>query len=86
MMNQYCVVGSEILSFGVQPRRWHSYEVPNCGVSSNCLIIMKRRALRHDCRRIAEHIVALDPWIVEDCALAAENLMLAAFDEGLGTC
>jgi nitroreductase len=26
------------------------------------------------------------PWIVEDCALAAENLMLAAFAAGLGTC
>lgn len=26
------------------------------------------------------------PWIVEDCSLAAENLMLAAFAEGLGTC
>lgn len=26
------------------------------------------------------------PWIVEDCALAAENLMLAAFAEQLGTC
>jgi nitroreductase len=26
------------------------------------------------------------PWIVEDCALAAENLMLAAFARGLGTC
>ena len=26
------------------------------------------------------------PWIVEDCALAAENLMLAGFAEGLGTC
>lgn len=26
------------------------------------------------------------PWIVEDCALAAENFMLAAFAEGLGTC
>jgi len=26
------------------------------------------------------------PWIVEDCALAAENLMLAAFAERLGTC
>ena len=26
------------------------------------------------------------PWIVEDCALAAQNLMLAAFAEGLGTC
>ncbi|HWA88749.1 MAG TPA: nitroreductase family protein [Rhizomicrobium sp.] len=26
------------------------------------------------------------PWAVEDCALAAENLMLAAADEGLGTC
>jgi nitroreductase len=25
-------------------------------------------------------------WIVEDCALAAENLMLAAYAEGLGTC
>ena len=25
-------------------------------------------------------------WIVEDCALAAENLMLAAYGEGLGTC
>ncbi len=29
---------------------------------------------------------AQGPWIVEDCALAAENLMLAAFAEGLGTC
>jgi nitroreductase len=26
------------------------------------------------------------PWIVEDCALAAGNLMLAACAEGLGTC
>jgi nitroreductase len=26
------------------------------------------------------------PWIVEDCVLAAQNLMLAAFAEGLGTC
>lgn len=26
------------------------------------------------------------PWIVEDCALAAQNLMLAAHAAGLGTC
>jgi len=26
------------------------------------------------------------PWIVEDCALAAENLMLAAYAMGLGSC
>lgn len=26
------------------------------------------------------------PWIVEDCSLAAENLMLAAHGAGLGTC
>jgi nitroreductase len=26
------------------------------------------------------------PWIVEDCALAAENLMLAAHASGLGSC
>ena len=26
------------------------------------------------------------PWIVEDCSLAAENLMLAAYAAGLGTC
>ncbi len=26
------------------------------------------------------------PWAVEDCSLAAENLMLAARAEGLGTC
>jgi nitroreductase len=33
-------------------------------------------------------IVAAQPtdWAVEDCALAAENLMLAAHGEGLGTC
>ena len=30
--------------------------------------------------------VAQGPWIVEDCALAAENLMLAAYAAGLGTC
>jgi nitroreductase len=30
--------------------------------------------------------VAEGPWIVEDCALAAENLMLAAYAAGLGTC
>lgn len=29
---------------------------------------------------------AQGPWIVEDCALAAENLMLAAHASGLGTC
>lgn len=26
------------------------------------------------------------PWCVEDCALAAQNLMLAAYAEGLGSC
>ena len=30
--------------------------------------------------------VAQGPWIVEDCALAAENLMLSAHASGLGTC
>jgi nitroreductase len=30
--------------------------------------------------------VAEGPWIVEDCALAAENLMLSAYAVGLGTC
>jgi len=30
--------------------------------------------------------MAAGPWIVEDCALAAENLMLAATAAGLGTC
>lgn len=30
--------------------------------------------------------VAAGPWAVEDCALAAQNLMLAARDKGLGTC
>jgi len=30
--------------------------------------------------------VAEIPWAVEDCALAAENLMLAARGAGLGTC
>ncbi len=29
---------------------------------------------------------AQGPWIVEDCALAAENLMLAAYAAQLGTC
>jgi nitroreductase len=29
---------------------------------------------------------AAGPWIVEDCALAAENVMLAAGAAGLGTC
>jgi len=31
-------------------------------------------------------VAAAGSWIVEDCALAAENLMLAAYAEGLGTC
>ncbi len=30
--------------------------------------------------------IAQGPWIVEDCSLAAENLMLAAHAQGLGTC
>jgi nitroreductase len=30
--------------------------------------------------------IAEGPWIVEDCALAAENLMLAAYAAGFGTC
>ena len=29
---------------------------------------------------------AQGPWIVEDCSLAAENLMLAAYAAGLGSC
>ena len=33
-------------------------------------------------------IAAAEPtdWAVEDCSLAAENLMLAAYSKGLGTC
>ena len=27
-----------------------------------------------------------NPWAIEDCSLAAENLMLAARGAGLGTC
>lgn len=30
--------------------------------------------------------IAQGPWIVEDCSLAAENLMLAAYAQGLATC
>lgn len=30
--------------------------------------------------------VSKSPWVVEDCALAAQNLMLAARASGLGTC
>jgi nitroreductase len=30
--------------------------------------------------------IAEAPWFVEDCSLAAENLMLAAHAAGLGTC
>jgi nitroreductase len=30
--------------------------------------------------------ISQGPWVVEDCALAAENLMLAAHAAGLGTC
>ena len=30
--------------------------------------------------------IAQRAWVVEDCALAAENLMLAAYGDGLGTC
>ncbi len=30
--------------------------------------------------------VAASPWVVEDCSLAAENLMLAAHAAGLGSC
>ncbi len=30
--------------------------------------------------------VAPGPWCIEDCALAAQNLMLAAYGEGLGSC
>jgi nitroreductase len=30
--------------------------------------------------------VAADPWAVENCTLAAQNLMLAACAEGLGSC
>lgn len=30
--------------------------------------------------------IAARPWVVEDCALAAQNLMLAAYGDGLGTC
>ncbi len=29
---------------------------------------------------------AQGPWIVEDCALAAQNLMLTAYGSGLGSC
>ena len=31
-------------------------------------------------------VTATAPWMIEDCTLAAENLMLAAFSRGLGSC
>jgi nitroreductase len=31
-------------------------------------------------------ICGVIPWVIEDCALAAENLMLSACAAGLGTC
>ncbi len=31
-------------------------------------------------------VPAPEPWIVEDCALAAQNMMLAAYAAGLGSC
>ena len=31
-------------------------------------------------------VAATGPWVIEDCALAAENLMLAAHGAGLGSC
>lgn len=30
--------------------------------------------------------IADDPWFIEDCSLAAENMMLFAFGAGLGSC
>ncbi len=30
--------------------------------------------------------IADDPWFIEDCSLAAENMMLSAYATGLGTC
>jgi nitroreductase len=35
---------------------------------------------------IAISAIAQGPWITEDCALAADNLMLAAHGVGLGCC
>ena len=40
----------------------------------------------HNPEEILISAVAEGPWAVEDCSLAAENLMLAAYAAGLGTC
>ncbi len=37
-------------------------------------------------RAVLARSVAVDQWAVENCTLAAQNLMLAACAEGLGSC
>ncbi|HTV95565.1 MAG TPA: nitroreductase family protein [Steroidobacteraceae bacterium] len=55
--------------------------------------LYERRAVREYADRAVDHQVidrliaaAAGPWCIEDCALAAQNLMLAACGEGLGSC
>ncbi|MBY0383361.1 MAG: nitroreductase family protein, partial [Xanthobacteraceae bacterium] len=40
----------------------------------------------YDAPVLAVISAAAGPWAIEDCALAAENMMLAAHAAGLGTC
>jgi nitroreductase len=54
----------------------------------------RRASLTDDSFQLFYHAPALivisgssrRPWVAEDCALAAQNLMLAAYSFGLGTC
>ena len=54
----------------------------------------RRASLTDDSFQLFYHAPALivisgrsqRPWVVEDCSLAAQNLMLAAYSVGLGTC
>jgi nitroreductase len=54
----------------------------------------RRASLTDDSFQLFYHAPALivisgrsqGPWVAEDCALAAQNMMLAAYSVGLGTC
>ena len=61
---------------------------PAALASHHFLNILERSGLRHILWRPVLILIsaAASPWAIGDCALAAENLMLAAHAAGLGTC
>ncbi len=75
--------------FAGRIKSWLQAEFPQTGFSSSLRDLIKEESynvLHHAPAFVLVLAKSSQPQAYEDCCLAAENLMLAARNEGLGTC